>query len=106
MVEVEGLTKIVYIDVAQLGDYSKLSFGENAKVTPFNKIQIDSFDIGEVERKLNKDWDLVWSSFLSAFRRYHDDKADVHCAGVEFSNYLSKPASASPTTAQSWEETP
>lgn len=54
MVEVEGLTKIVYIDVAQLGDYSKLSFGENAKVTPFNKIQIDSFDIGEVERKLNK----------------------------------------------------
>ena len=49
----KGVSKIVYIDVSQLGDYRKLSFGDNVDVIPFNDVEIESFNVEEAERKLN-----------------------------------------------------
>jgi len=53
LVTEKGVSKIVYIDVSQLGDYRKLSFGDNVDVIPFNDVQIESFNVEEAERKLN-----------------------------------------------------
>ena len=58
MVTEKGVSKIVYIDVSQLGDYRKLSFGDNVDVIPFNDVQIESFNVEEAERKLNNYWRL------------------------------------------------
>ena len=53
MVEESGVSKLVYIDVSELGDHRKLSFGENAVATPFTGVQINSLKVKELEKKLN-----------------------------------------------------
>ena len=54
VVEEDGVSRIVYIDLAQLGEIRKLSFGENAMATPFSEVQINSLKVKELERKLNQ----------------------------------------------------
>ena len=54
MVEEDGVSRIVYIDLAELGEHSRLSFGEKAVATPFTQVQINSLKVKELERKLNQ----------------------------------------------------
>ena len=52
MIEENGVSKLVYIDVAELGDYRKLSFGDFAVTTPFTEVHIHS--LNELEKNLNQ----------------------------------------------------
>ena len=53
MIEKDGVSKLVYIDLADLGDHRKLSFGDGAVATPFTEVQINSLKVKELEKKLN-----------------------------------------------------
>ena len=55
MIEEGGVSRLVYIDLTELGEgnYRKLSFGESAMATPFSEVQINSLKVKELERKLN-----------------------------------------------------
>ena len=53
MIEEDGVSRIVYIDLAELGHHRKLSFGDNAVATPFTPVQINSLKVKELEKKLN-----------------------------------------------------
>ena len=53
MIEEDGVSRIVYIDIAELGHHRKLSFGDHVATTPFTQVQINSFKVKELEKKLN-----------------------------------------------------
>ena len=55
MIEEGGVSRLVYIDLTELGEgnYRKLSFGESAVAIPFSEVQINSLKVKELERKLN-----------------------------------------------------
>ena len=53
MIEENGVSKLVYIDLAELGEHRKLSFGDHTLATPFSEVQISSLKVKELEKKLN-----------------------------------------------------
>ena len=54
MIEQDGVSQLVYIDLAELGDHRKISFGENVVAAPFSGVQINSLTVTELEKKLNQ----------------------------------------------------
>jgi len=56
MIEKDGSSNIVFVDIAPLGEPRSLSFGDNVLVTPFmSELKLDSLHVEEIERKLNSE---------------------------------------------------